>query len=105
MNVAIVKFEDQSEGDEMDIPSGIKRKALDNTLEITIRIGKQGLNESIIEELKQQLVKRKLVKMKVNQGVASNNEERKLLFESISNNSESYLVVQRGNTAVFWSGE
>ena len=49
MNVAIVKFEDQSEGDEMDIPSGIKRKALDNTLEITIRIGKQGLNESIIE--------------------------------------------------------
>ena len=105
MNVAIVKFEDQSEGDEMDIPSGIKRKALDNTLEITIRIGKQGLNESIIEELKQQLVKRKLVKMKVNQGVASNNEERKLLFELISNNSESYLVLQRGNTAVFWSGE
>ena len=89
----------------MDIPSGIKRKALDNTLEITIRIGKQGLNESIIEELKQQLVKRKLVKMKVNQGVASNNEERKSLFESISNNSESYLVLQRGNTAVFWSGE
>tara|TARA_B100001173_G_scaffold141731_1_gene123017 strand:- start:18 stop:335 length:318 start_codon:yes stop_codon:yes gene_type:complete len=105
VNVAIVKFEDQSEGDEMDIPSGIKRKALDNTLEITIRIGKQGLNESIIEELKQQLVKRKLVKMKVNQGVASNNEERKSLFESISNNSESYLVLQRGNTAVFWSGE
>ena len=105
MKVAIVKFEDQSEGDEMDIPSGIKRKALDNTLEITIRIGKQGLNESIIEELKQQLVKRKLVKMKVNQGVASNNEERKSLFESISNNSESYLVLQRGNTAVFWSGE
>ena len=89
----------------MDIPNGIKRKALDNTLEITIRIGKQGLNESIIEELKQQLVKRKLVKMKVNQGVASNNEERKSLFESISNNSESYLVLQRGNTAVFWSGE
>ena len=105
MNVAIVKFVDQSEGDEMDIPSGIKRKALDNTLEITIRIGKQGLNESVIEELKQQLVKRKLVKMKVNQGVASNNEERKLLFELISNDSESYLVLQRGNTAVFWSGE
>ena len=105
MNVAIVKLVDQSEGDKMDIPNGIKRKALDNTLEITIRIGKQGLNESVIEELKQQLVKRKLVKMKVNQGVASNNEERKLLFESISNNSKSYLVLQRGNTAVFWSGE
>jgi RNA-binding protein YhbY len=89
----------------MDIPNAIKRKALDNTLEITIRVGKQGVNESVIHELKQQLVKRKLIKMKVNQGVASNNLERKQLFESISNESESYLVLQRGNTAVFWSGE
>lgn len=89
----------------MDIPNAIKRKALDNALEITIRVGKQGVNESVIYELKQQLVKRKLIKMKVNQGVASNNEERKLLFESISSESESYLVLQRGNTAVFWSGE
>ena len=89
----------------MDIPNEIKRKALDNTLEITIRVGKQGVNESLIDELKQQLLKRKLIKMKVNQGVASNNEERKLLFQSISNDSESYLVFQRGNTAVFWSGE
>lgn len=89
----------------MDIPNAIKRKALDNALEITIRVGKQGVNESVIDELKQQLVKRKLIKMKVNQGVASNSEERKLLFESISSESESYLVLQRGNTAVFWSGE
>ena len=89
----------------MDIPNAIKRKALDNTLEITIRVGKQGVNESVIDELKQQLVKRKLIKMKVNQGVASSSEERKLLFESISSESESYLVLQRGNTAVFWSGE
>jgi RNA-binding protein YhbY len=89
----------------MDIPNAIKRRALDNALEITIRVGKQGVNESVIYELKQQLVKRKLIKMKVNQGVASNNEERKLLFESISSESESYLVLQRGNTAVFWSGE
>ena len=89
----------------MDIPNAIKRRALDNALEITIRVGKQGVNESVIYELKQQLVKRKLIKMKVNQGVASSSEERKLLFESISRESESYLVLQRGNTAVFWSGE
>jgi RNA-binding protein len=89
----------------MDIPNAIKRRALDNALEITIRVGKQGVNESVIDELKQQLVKRKLIKMKVNQGVASSSEERKLLFESISSESESYLVLQRGNTAVFWSGE
>jgi len=66
----------------MDIPNAIKRRALDNALEITIRVGKQGVNESVIYELKQQLVKRKLIKMKVNQGVASNSEERKLLFEA-----------------------
>jgi len=89
----------------MEIPISIKKRALDNSLEITIRVGKQGINESIIIELKQQLVKRKLVKMKINQGIASNSDERKLLFETISSQSESFLVLQRGNTAVFWSGE
>jgi len=89
----------------MNIPNSVKRKALEKTLEITIRVGKQGLNESVIYELKQQLLKRKLVKMKINQGIASNNEERKSLFESVSNESESYLVHRRGNIAVFWSGE
>ena len=89
----------------MNIPKSVKRKALEKNLEITIRVGKQGLNESVIYELKQQLLKRKLVKMKINQGIASNNEERKSLFESVSNESESYLVHQRGNIAVFWSGE
>ena len=89
----------------MNIPNSVKRNALEKTLEITIRVGKQGLNESVIYELKQQLLKRKLVKMKINQGIASNNEERKSLFESVSNESESYLVHQRGNIAVFWSGE
>ena len=89
----------------MEIPSSIKKRALDNSLEITIRVGKQGINESLIIELKQQLSKRKLVKMKINQGIASNSDERKLLFETVSSHSESFLVLQRGNTAVFWSGE
>ena len=89
----------------MKIPNSIKKRALDNSLEITIRVGKQGINKSIIIELKQQLIKRKLVKMKINQGIASNSDERKLLFETVSSHSESFLVLQRGNTAVFWSGE
>ena len=89
----------------MKIPNSIKKRALDNSLEITIRVGKQGINESLIIELKQQLSKRKLVKMKINQGIASNSDERKLLFETVSSHSESFLVLQRGNTAVFWSGE
>lgn len=88
----------------MEIPNSIKRNAMSSSLEITIRVGKLGLNESVVDELKQQLVKRKLVKMKVNQGVASGASERKQLFESISSESESILVFQRGNIAVFWSG-
>ena len=56
----------------MEIPNSIKKRALDNSLEITIRVGKQGINESLIIELKQQLSKRKLVKMKINQGICSN---------------------------------
>ena len=88
----------------MEIPNSIKRNAMSSSLEITIRVGKLGLNESVVDELKQQLVKRKLVKMKVNQGVATGASERKQLFDSISSESESILVFQRGNIAVFWSG-
>ena len=62
----------------MEIPNSIKKRALDNSLEI---------------------------KIKINQGIASNSDERKLLFETVSSHSESFLVLQRGNTAVFWSGE
>ena len=88
----------------MDIPNTIKRNAMDSSLEITIRVGKLGINDSVIDELKQQLKKRKLVKMKVNQGIANGSSERKDLFSSISSSSESILVFQRGNIAVFWSG-
>lgn len=88
----------------MDIPNYVKRNAMDNNLEITIRVGKLGVNESVIEELKQQLIKRKLVKIKVNQGITTGASERKQLFETISSESESILVFQRGNIAVFWSG-
>ena len=45
----------------MDIPNSIKRNAMANSLEITMRVGKLGLNESVVDELKQQLLKRKLV--------------------------------------------
>jgi len=88
----------------MKIPYPIKKNALDKNLEITIRVGKLGLNDSLVDELKQQLLKRKLVKMKINQGVASSASDRKELFDSISSESGSILVHQRGNTAVFWSG-
>jgi RNA-binding protein YhbY len=88
----------------MDVPNFVKRNAMDNSLEITIRVGKLGLNDSVVTELKQQLLKRKLVKMKINQGVATGFSERKQLFESIASESESIIAFQRGNIAVFWSG-
>ena len=88
----------------MNIPNAIKRNAMDSSLEITIRVGKLGINDSVIDELKQQLKKRKLVKIKVNQGIANGASERKELFSLISSSSESTLVFQRGNIAVFWSG-
>ena len=63
----------------MNIPNAIKRKALDNALEITIRVGKQGVNESVIDELKQQLVKRKLIKMKVRASVKKRSSDCKIV--------------------------
>jgi|TARA_B110000116_G_scaffold224967_1_gene204738 RNA-binding protein len=86
----------------MDIPNAVKRNALDSNLEITMRIGKLGVNESVIEELKQQLLKRKMVKMKLNKGLVNGSVERSDLLNHISMESNSVLVHSRGNIAVFW---
>ena len=69
------KFADLAEaqsgtgGIEMsDIPSQIKRQAMDRDFQPSVRIGKTGVTENIVDEIRGQLKKRKLVKIKINKG-------------------------------------
>jgi len=48
------------------------------------------------------LDKRRLVKVKANRGAVRGSSERAELFEGLAAATNSMLVFQRGNVAVFW---
>ena len=74
--------------------------AKSESLRVSIRIGKDGINTSLISELENQLEKRTVVKIKINKGMAPNKEERNQIFTRIANESNSSVIFQRGNVAV-----
>tara|TARA_B100000287_G_scaffold28000_1_gene26504 strand:- start:1877 stop:2149 length:273 start_codon:yes stop_codon:yes gene_type:complete len=87
------------------IPPSVIKSAKSDSIEVSVRIGRGGVSESIISELADQLDRRRLVKVKVNKGIVSDRDQRDLVFSEIEKSSNSTLVFQRGNVAVFWSGK
>ena len=81
--------------------SNMLKLAKSESLRVSIRIGKDGVNTSLISELENQLEKRTVVKIKINKGMAPNKEERNQIFTRIANESNSSVIFQRGNVAVF----
>lgn len=84
------------------VPNHIKRMANDRELVVSVRVGRNGLTDAIFNELNDQLNKRKLVKIKANKGILEGSSDRTSLFSEIAEKTESILVFQRGNVAVFW---
>ncbi|MDP7312972.1 MAG: YhbY family RNA-binding protein [Candidatus Thalassarchaeaceae archaeon] len=79
----------------------LKKMALDPTLEVTVRVGRSGLSESLISELDAQLKSRKLVKAKVNRGLSNDSADRLQLWQMLADSTSSNLIITRGNIAVF----
>ncbi|MDP6741604.1 MAG: YhbY family RNA-binding protein [Candidatus Thalassarchaeaceae archaeon] len=79
----------------------LKKMALNPALEVTIRVGKSGLTESLISELDAQLKSRKLVKAKVNRGLSNDSADRLQLWQMLADSTSSNLIITRGNIAVF----
>jgi len=96
-----------SEVQEMskEIPRRIVNSAKSESLDVSMRIGRVGVTESLVSELSDQLSRKKLVKVKANKGTTSDREQRRALFSEIAKLTTSTLVFQRGNVAVFWSGK
>jgi len=67
----------------------------------SVRIGKSGLSETVMDEIRQQLRSRSLVKIKVNKGLFER-EQRSAVWAQIAEQSNSTLVLQRGNIGVLW---
>lgn len=68
-------------------------------LEITLQVGKSGI-EKVVEELKNQLKTRKMVKVKLLK-TAFLDGDKKELAEKLARLTDSELIEARGNTAVF----
>ena len=81
--------------------SNLLKLAKSESLRVSIRIGKDGVNTSLISELENHLEKRTVVKLKINKGMAPNKEDRKQIFTRIADESNSSVIFQRGNVAVF----
>ena len=81
--------------------SNLLKLAKSESLRVSIRIGKDGINTNLISELENQLEKRTVVKLKINKGMASNKEDRNQIFTRIADESNSSVIFQRGNVAVF----
>mgnify|MGYP001434796944 FL=1 len=84
------------------VPNHIKKMANDRELVVSVRVGRNGLTDAIFNELTDQLNKRKLVKIKANKGILEGSSDRTSLFSEIAEKTESIIVFQRGNVAVFW---
>ena len=84
-----------------DIPASIRREAQSREFQPSIRIGKSGITENLIDEIDGQLSTRTLVKIKINRGLF----ERKdidAVWAHLAKETNSTLVLARGNVGVLW---
>jgi RNA-binding protein len=80
----------------------LKKEALNPSLEVTIRVGKSGLTDSVVDELDSQLKSRTMVKAKLNRGLADDSADRKDMWQMLAEQTSSKLILMRGNIAVFY---
>ena len=83
------------------IPNHVLVQAKSRDFRPSVRIGKAGLTETVLEESRQQLQSRDLVKIKVNTGLFER-EQRREVWNFLAENTDSVLVLQRGNIGVLW---
>lgn len=81
-------------------PTPSKKELMNKSLStITINIGKSGVKESVIDEIKRQLKDREVVKIRFSRSMSL---EKKNYINSILDKTNSKLVDLRGNVAVLF---
>ena len=66
---------------------------------MTINIGKNGINENVIEEIKRQLTANELVKLKFAKNIARDNDK---FIDDIVSQTRATLIDVRGHVAVIY---
>lgn len=85
------------------LPKHIKRMALSRELKPTIRIGKSGLSDSLMTEIREQLANKDVVKVKINRGLFDKSDIAEV-WNHIAKSTNSTIVSARGNVGVLWKG-
>ena len=81
-------------------PTPSKKELMNRSLStITINIGKSGVKENVIDEIKRQLKNREVVKIRFSKNMSSYKEG---YINNITNKSNSKLIDLRGNVAVLF---
>ncbi len=65
----------------------------------TVRVGKSGITEQLIDEIKNQLSNKNLIKIKI---LGCDKNEVKMIATELSSHTKSELIDVRGNTVVLW---
>ena len=77
-----------------------KKELMNRSLStITINIGKSGINDSILDEIKRQLKDNEVVKLRFSKGIS---QEKQNFIREIIEKSNSKLIDFRGNVAVIF---
>ena len=87
---------------EIKVPKATMEAAKSRNLQTTIRVGKGGLSDSVVNEVNDQLGSRPLVKIKLNRGVAGEKRGRLSIIAEIEEKTNSHAIFVRGNVAVLW---
>ena len=87
---------------EIKVPRAVMEAAKSRDLQTTIRVGKGGLSESVVNEVREQLDSKPLVKIKLNRGVAGGKYARLGIIAEIEEKTNSHAIFVRGNVAVLW---
>lgn len=77
-----------------------RKEIMRNSLNaVEINIGKNGVNDNVIEEIKRQLKNGEIVKVRFSRNIASDKDE---FLDTIVTSTKSKLVDVRGNVAVLY---
>ncbi len=76
-----------------------EKRSIAGKLESTVRMGKAGVTKALVEEIKSQVKKKGMVKVKL---LGTRREETKAIAGELAELSDAELVEVRGNTVSLW---
>jgi len=76
-----------------------EKRKMAHDLDSTVRMGKSGVTQSLIEEIKDQIKRKEAVKVKL---LGTKREETKQIASDLAESCNAELIDVRGNTIVLW---